>query len=187
MSALEQAFLEASIARREAEQRAARQRLQRLIAGLVGVFDRMQLCTTNRPVEHGDELWFYYSGLKWRAHLYELWPDGSPRDPATLSEAERADRDDGWGAACLAVLRKDGFVSLDADEEGGAVLTKPLKLAGDRLFVNLEAPEGELRLEILDAAGEPLPGFAREDSAAVRGEAAIARTVMKVLICGRLN
>ena len=143
----------------------------RVDAGLVGVFDRMQLCTTNQPVEHGDELWFYYSGLKWRAHLYELWPDGSPRDPATLSEAERADRDDGWGAACLAVLRKDGFVSLDADEEGGAVLTKPLDLAGDRLFVNLEAPEGELRVEILDAGGEPLPGFAREDSAAVRGDA----------------
>jgi len=144
----------------------------RVDGGLVGIFDRQQLCVTSRPVDRSDALWFYYSGLKWRAHLYELWPDGSPRDPATLSDAERADRDDGWGAVCLAVLRKDGFISLDANENGGYVLTEPLQLAGAGLLVNLDAPDGELLAEVLDAQGEALPGVSRADAVPVRGDAA---------------
>ena len=143
----------------------------RVDGGLVGVYDRMQLCVTNRPVEHGDELWFYYVGLKWRAHLYELCTDGSPRDPKTLSPAERADQDDGWGAICLAVLRRDGFVSLDAEQKEGHVLTRPLTLAGKQLYLNIAAPDGQAVVEVLDERGAPIPGFAREQAVAVKGDA----------------
>ncbi len=143
----------------------------RVDGGLVGVYDRGQLCVTNQPVERGDELWFYYTGLKWRSNPYKLNTDGSPRDPKTLSPRERADRRDGWGAACLAVLRRDGFISLDAGRKPGYVLTRPLKLAGHRLFVNLDAPDGEALVEILDAQGQPIRDFARTQAVAVRGDA----------------
>ncbi len=141
----------------------------RVDQGLVGVFDRMQLVPTNQPVERGHELWFYYVGLKWRAYIYERYTDGSVRDRATLSAPERADFDDGWGAVCLAVLRRDGFVSLDAGDTPGHVLTKPLKLSGRRLFVNLDAPKGEARIEILDERGQSISGFTRDEAVGVCG------------------
>ncbi|MBN2310863.1 MAG: hypothetical protein JXR94_17950 [Candidatus Hydrogenedentes bacterium] len=142
----------------------------RIDDGKVGVFDRTQLCVTNRPVEHGDELWFYYVGFKWRHPIYEFNQDGSPRDPATLSPEDRADFEEGRGAVCLAVLRRDGFVSLDADAEGGALLTRPLQWAGSHLFLNLDAPDGEARVEILDGAGQPVPGFSEAEAEPVTGD-----------------
>ncbi len=142
----------------------------RVDGGLVGVFDRMQLLPTNQPVERGDELWFYYSGLKWRDYIYERYTDGRPRDPKTLSGPERADFEDGWGAVCLAVLRRDGFVSLDAGDPPGHVLTKPLKLAGKRLLLNLDATKGQARVEILDDRGQPITGLSGNDAAVVTGD-----------------
>jgi len=115
------------------------------------------------------ELWFYYSGLKWRDAIYDLNRDGSPRDPKTLTDEDRADIADGWGAMCLAVLRRDGFVSLDAVGEG-CVTTKPLKLAGKSLFLNLSAPKGQATVEILGADGKPVPGFAQQDAVPVVGD-----------------
>lgn len=52
----------------------------------------------------------------------------------------------------------------DADSAGGSVLTKSLDVPGPRLFVNVYAPKGELRVEVSDAQGivrarfEPLTG-----------------------------
>lgn len=143
----------------------------RIDHGRVGVFDRGQLCVTNRPVEHGDELWFYYSGLKWRSGPYELNADGTPRDSATLSAEEKADLAEGWGAACLAVLRRDGFISLDADTEG-YVLTQPMKMAGKGLFLNLATAQGQATVEVLDDQLNPMPNFSRNDSLPVQGDAA---------------
>jgi hypothetical protein len=138
--------------------------------GKVGVFDRCQLLAAHEPLVMDDELWFYYSGLKWRAEIYGLNPDGTPRDPATLTDEERADLDDGWGAACLAVLRREGFISLDADDAEGYVLTKHLRLDGRRLFLNLAAPEGDARVEVLDAKGRPVPGYSGSQAVPVRGD-----------------
>jgi hypothetical protein len=56
----------------------------------------------------------------------------------------------------LAVLRRDGFASMDAGEAGGALTTRPVQFSGKRLFVNLAAPKGELRVEALDEKGEVL-------------------------------
>ena len=56
-------------------------------------------------------------------------------------------------AICLAVLRRDGFVSLDAAEKEGALLTGSVELPGGKLFVNVDAVEGELRVEALDKDG----------------------------------
>lgn len=144
----------------------------RLDQGLVGVFDRLQLAPTNQPVEREDELWFYYLGAKWRVPIYDRYTDGSPREPETLSPEQLADYRDGWMAICLAVLRRDGFISLDAGAQGGAILTKPLKLCGDRLMLNLDASQGgSAEVDILDEQGRPIPGFSGEDALPATGNA----------------
>ena len=143
----------------------------RLDKGLVGNYDRLQLNVTNQPVDRGDELWFYYTGMKRRVPQHDRYRNGAPRDPSTLSAEERADWiEDTLSAVYVSVLRRDGFVSLDAEESGGFLLTKPLKMAGDRLFLNLQAPEGEARVEVLDDTGGAVPGFGLDDSVAAAGD-----------------
>ncbi len=61
-------------------------------------------------------------------------------------------------------LRLDGFVSAHADYNGGTLTTKPFTFTGNRLEVNLEtSAAGELRVELTDKAGNPLPGFSTKD------------------------
>ena len=60
------------------------------------------------------------------------------------------------GAICLAVLRRDGFVSLDGGEQPGTLLTRPFGIPGGDLKVNVDAPRGELIVEVLDEVGEVL-------------------------------
>lgn len=138
----------------------------RIDGGLLGVFDRQQMCAPGRPLEMGDELWFYYTGFKTRVPPYTRNADGSRRDPATLTPQENADLEDGCSAICLAVLRRDGFVSLDAPPEGGFVLTRPLRADGARLFLNVNAAGGgSARVEVLDEEGTAMDGFSSGDAA----------------------
>lgn len=126
----------------------------RIDDGRVGVWDRTQMFATP-PIERDDELWFYYSALKWRDDPFEFNPDRSRRDPATLSDEERADREEGWGAVCLAVLRRDGFISLDAGRETGTVTTQPFQWSGDGLVVNARTHEdGQVVVEVLNPSDE---------------------------------
>lgn len=137
--------------------------------GLVGVFDRQEIIPPSRPLLVGDELWFYYTGFKARIPPYSLNPDGSSRDPATLTEEEQADLADGWSAICLATLRRDGFVSWDGGQDGGSLLTRPMKFTGKSLWFNLDARDGDAQVEILDESGTPLADFAGEKAARVAG------------------
>jgi hypothetical protein len=57
----------------------------------------------------------------------------------------------------LAVLRRDGFTSMDAGDKPGTLTTRPVRFRGKHLFVNVDAPAGELRAEVLDERGEVLP------------------------------
>jgi hypothetical protein len=56
------------------------------------------------------------------------------------------------------VQRLDGFVSLDAGDEVGTVVTRPLVFEGRRLVLNVAAG-GSLGVGILDEAQRPIPGF----------------------------
>ena len=142
-----------------------------LTDGLVGSYDRLQLGAYNGIVLHDDEVRLYYNGMKCRVPQHDRWTDGRARDPSTLSDSERADwLEDTHSAMCLATLRRDGFVSLDAGEAGGSLVTKPLKLEGSGLFLNLDAPLGVARVEVLDESGRPVTGFAGEDAAEVTGD-----------------
>jgi hypothetical protein len=73
----------------------------------------------------------------------------------------------------LAVLRRDGFASLDADREGGMLTTRPLRFQGSHLFVNVDAAQGELRAEIVDANGNPIPRFTREKCQVITGDSTL--------------
>jgi len=56
----------------------------------------------------------------------------------------------------LAMLRRDGFASMEATAAEGALTTRPISFKGRQLFVNVDAPQGTLWIEALDAAGKIL-------------------------------
>ena len=61
-------------------------------------------------------------------------------------------------------LRTDGFVSLSAGYAGGEATTRPFLFAGRELELNYSTSAvGSVRVEIQDAEGRPLPGFALDD------------------------
>jgi hypothetical protein len=92
----------------------------------------------------GDKLYFYVSGRSLR-------PNGA-----------------GDMTTGLGILRRDGFASMDADEAGGSLTTRRVRFQGKHLFVNVDAGEGELRVEILGEDGQPLGRYTREACKAVR-------------------
>lgn len=63
----------------------------------------------------------------------------------------------------LAFLRRDGFVSMDAENTEGTLTTRPVSFSGGHLFVNVDVPKGELRAEVLDLDGTVIAPFSRED------------------------
>ena len=107
------------------------------------------------PIRVGDELWFYYSG---RSTLH----DEVPND----------------GAIGLATLRVDGFASIDA-ANSGSLTTKPLLLEGAHVYLNADAKNGAIRVEILDAAGQVLSDFSRHEAEPIQGDGARHRVTWK--------
>lgn len=67
------------------------------------------------------------------------------------------------------VFRTDGFVSVRASAAGGTLLTKPLTFTGAKLSLNL-ASKGPTRVEVQDASGKALPGFALADCTPITGD-----------------
>lgn len=68
-------------------------------------------------------------------------------------------------------LRIDGFVSLWAPARGGELRTKPLIFVGGNLTLNASTSgAGSIRVEIQDAAGQPVPGYALGDCQEVFGD-----------------
>jgi len=74
-------------------------------------------------------------------------------------------------------LRLDGFASINAPLDGGEMITKSLKFSGNELELNYStSAAGEMRVELQDAEGKPLPGFTLDDCNPIWGDH-IARTV----------
>jgi hypothetical protein len=109
-----------------------------------GAYDTQTLIGPSAPVVRGDELWFYYTGIK----QYAMTKSGA--DPGC--EDYVPDK----GAICLAVLRRDGFVSLDAGDAEGVVTTRDFALEGTQVRVNLAAAKGQATAELLGAEGRIL-------------------------------
>jgi len=66
------------------------------------------------------------------------------------------------GGIGLAMLRRDGFASMDAGGKPGVLTTRPIVFTGRNLFVNLDDPRGELRVEVLDASGKVILPFSAD-------------------------
>ncbi|MBL9213718.1 MAG: hypothetical protein JNL92_24855 [Opitutaceae bacterium] len=74
-------------------------------------------------------------------------------------------------------LRLDGFVSIHAPMSGGELVTKPLTFTGRRLTLNFaSSAAGDIRVELQDASGQPIPGFTLADAEPTFGDA-VERTV----------
>lgn len=100
----------------------------------------------------GDKLYFYCSGRN-----------------------SHKTRDDGSGVTTgLAILRRDGFASLDAAREAGTVTTRPVTFNGKHLFVNANCPQGTLRAEVLDEQGQPIAPYSLENSDSLRSDTTLA-------------
>lgn len=117
-----------------------------------GAYDLACVLPPSFPIVRGDELWFYYTG----GMNYGL----------TLDKGVAADA----FAVCLAVLRRDGFVSLDAGESEGVVVTRPFALPAGPLFANVEAHGGSIRAEVIGADGAVLAVSEALTGDAPRGE-----------------
>ncbi|MCB1103371.1 MAG: hypothetical protein H7A44_08190 [Opitutaceae bacterium] len=84
----------------------------------------------------GDQLYFYYSGRQWS------------------SAAGRSE-----GATGVAMLRRDGFASMDAADSPGILITRQVAFTGAHLFVNADVAAGELRVEVLDPQGRVIAPY----------------------------
>ena len=62
-------------------------------------------------------------------------------------------------------IRTDGFVSVQAGDTQGELVTRPIRFAGKQLTLNYVAkPSGQIRVALIDAkTGETIPGFAMDD------------------------
>jgi hypothetical protein len=102
--------------------------------GVIGEWDRFnQSLATNPPIAVGDELRFYYSGTTARHSPYSL-KDTGPK----------------WDGIGFATIPRDRFVSLAASFDGGAMVTKPVRIGGRTLHLNARSEFGAIVVEALD-------------------------------------
>ena len=92
-----------------------------------------------------DTLWFYYIGFQ---------GDETKLDKSGFKNGMYANASTG-----IAILRRDGFASMDAGVKAENLCTRPVTFKGKHLFVNVDAPEGELTVEIRDIDGRPIAPF----------------------------
>jgi Tol biopolymer transport system component len=107
--------------------------------GPAGAFDKDLLLPASTIVTHDDRHWLYYAGANERHG----------------NEAVQFERPMALG---LATLPLDRFVGLSAGDEQGVVTTRPFRLEGDALQVNVDAHHGSVRINLLDEHGTPIPG-----------------------------
>ena len=115
----------------------------------------------NEPFLVGDELLIYFNAFS----RQQTQP--SPFGNRTIGVAK---------------LRRDGFAGLKAkdDQTDGKLTTKPIKLTGGPLFLNVEqrGREGSVTVALLDQ-GRELPGFGFADSIPITSDAVRAQVTWK--------
>ena len=111
----------------------------------------------------GDKLYFYYN-----AH------SGYNNDHVPYMYA--------GGSTHLAMLRRNGFASMDAAdraESPGELVTRLLRFSGKHLFVNLDAPQGNLTAEVLDDKGNIIEPFSAAQCVPASGDGTRMRVSWK--------
>jgi hypothetical protein len=122
--------------------------------GEVGEWDRFQILLTGAPpVRVGGRLHIYYRGTA-RRHA---------KNPREYDPAIYGDQDSMTMAIGLATLRLDGFASMNASFDGGALTTCLFRFAGEKLIVNVKSDYGKVLVALLDDGDRPLRGFTTEE------------------------
>jgi hypothetical protein len=116
-----------------------------------------------RPGPQRPETWLYgHQFIAWHAVETKSALPGAPNE-LSLFAAEGSWTGTG-NALRRYTLRLDGFVSVNAPMSGGELITKPIRFDGSQLEINFAtSTAGGLRVEIQDAGGKPIPGFALAD------------------------
>jgi hypothetical protein len=107
-------------------------------------------------VDHGDEFSLYYRGYS--------YPHSSPLVPRGSFATD--DRPVGIGRVRV---RRDGLFA-QVFGTAGELVTRPLPVTGSQLQVNVDAgANGELRVAVLDPAGQTIPGYSLDACAPIIG------------------
>ncbi len=123
--------------------------------GPAGGFDSRWVWAMPNPIRMGDEIYIYYVGSN-RDHNDAL-------DPASPGGRVQT-------GISRAVMRLDGFISVDAPYEGGEFVTPTVRFRGKRLELNVDTGAGgSVRVELLDPTGEPIEGFSGDDAVPLLG------------------
>jgi hypothetical protein len=120
----------------------------------LGHWDANMQSIVSPPIEMGDELWFYHGASR---STHDFWM--TPWEGHGHPEAETPGV--GEFALGLAVLRKDGYASLDVNPyRRGMMTTRPLIVEGDRLSINARCrPGGSVRVALASSSGQVYPGY----------------------------
>jgi hypothetical protein len=123
-------------------------------------YDTSQVLLSGPPVVRPDgELWFYYVANRFNMNSEDFKEHGATEELFRLGvkPSDFQSRE----ALCLAKMRPDGFVSLDAAMQGTLVTKSFIWPAGKDLYVNIDAEWGEVYVEVVDfeTAVAPLQGF----------------------------
>jgi len=112
-----------------------------------GSWDDDIIVPSNNILTQGDEHWIYYCGMNERIFNFK--------------NRERS-------YVGVAKLPLDRFIRLEAGQAFGTALTKAFQLEGSRLELNIDARQGEMRVEVLDAMSQPLAGYCGHDAKSYR-------------------
>ncbi|MFH1616493.1 MAG: hypothetical protein ABIG61_15570 [Planctomycetota bacterium] len=119
--------------------------------GAEGTFDSKMIHTCVGQIRKGDEYWIFYRGTD-RKH------------------SEHVTNMSYGGIISKAVLRLDGFMSLDAQDQG-YFLTKPIVFEGTKLELNYQtAGDGHITVGLCDERGEPFNGYASAECNLIKGD-----------------
>ena len=115
-----------------------------------GAWDDGMVFASDRVIERDDAWWLYYTG-------HDGYHDAKDR----------------VGSVGLVKFRKEGFVSIRADERGleSYVVTRPLRWPGGELAINADASDGYVKVAATDAFRRPYEGFTFEDCVPFTGDA----------------
>lgn len=134
-----------------------------VMLGGAGAFDSGSLYMGQGMIRSGDEIWMYYSGSPLKHNAAELEALVKPENRRLFSRV---------------ICPLDRFVSADAGEVEGVFVTPPLKFQGSRLTLNIKtSAQGEARVGLQDASGQPVPGYGPEECVPITGDA-MEKTVM---------
>jgi hypothetical protein len=133
-----------------------------------GSCDEFDIEMPTQPLVVGDELRFYYGSM--RVH-HDWWI--MPHDERPDVEEARNPEISGDGHhLCLATMRLDGYVSLDATVREGWIVTKPIFSTGDSLVINGRCNEnGYIDVEIMDTWNNVWQEYSRDNCETFTGDA----------------